>query len=354
MDQTAISKSGGKKPSSGCFIVGLVGIGGLLALVILAGVAYSMGYISIPAMTQPTIEPVVTQPATEEVPATEAPVEATTAPEATAAAVVLPPSVEPYDASSGMQYPSIASLADDGGNVSILPNQPTALSIRWCAKNESILSKNTNILNATYTVDGVDLPISSFSVYQTQTMLQISGTKKDFAFCNNLSGLVRNWSEGTHTVSYKLVATKAYNDGWKDHPVDEIVDQGSFTVNVTPSAAAAEWNRCELFEGVKPELVFLEWKPKQPITFYLTFPGGVPGLEKEIAGDTTPWEYSASIGDRASEDFCTYEGYANKLYCKVQIPSDFSNSVQSINVTVNGCSWPIYANPDAEIPPLGK
>ncbi|MBM3123767.1 MAG: hypothetical protein FJZ87_01700 [Chloroflexi bacterium] len=354
MDQTAVSRSGDKKPRTGCTLLALAGVGGLIVLVILAGAAYFFFARTAQPAASPASPPVISQPASETVAPMEGIPATTDTPQPTATVQIPPPQVESHEPGTGVQYPDLASLADGTGVVTILPNQPTLLNVRWCAKFESALSSSTSLMDLKYLVDGIEVPAGSFSIHRSQTMLVISGTKKEPAVCNNLSGLVRNWSEGEHTVSYELVATKAFNDGWKDHAAGAVIQQATYTVRVAPSAAAVEWGRCALFEGMDAEVVFLSWRPKEPLTFYLKMPGGVPGLEREVSGDTAPWEYSAKLGTWVTKENCIFQDYAGRLYCTVNVPSEAGNSVQPVKVNLNGCGWPVYYNPDVEIPLPGK
>ncbi len=333
----------------GCLVVGLIGFAGL---VILAGGAYYFGVF--PAREVPVLVPatVAEQAATESA-ATDAPVlatvEITDTPELTPTIESTPPKVELYDLNLNVQYPSLAALADESGNVSILPNQPTILDLRWCAKGESTLSKMTNLLDLTVLINDTEIPVSSFNISQYQTTLDITKEKKDTALCNTIAGLVRNWGEGTYTVKLSLRATAAYNDGWKDHPADEL-QEFTYNVRVTPTSAYAEWGRCELFEDLKPELVFLDPVPKEPLGMYFKFENGVPGLETEIVGDTGDWEYTAAIDEAVSDKSCTFQrGYEGRLYCKVQITSEYTRSTRPVSLSVNGCTWPVYLT-NAQIP----
>lgn len=350
MDQ----KPDNKKSRVGCLIAGLAGFVCVLALVGLAGGAYYFGYFPL----QPA--PVTAAPATEIIPTEdiplntatpEIPAASTDLPQATQTVVSLPPpKVESYDLQFNVQYPTLETLAGDIRDIFILPNQPTILEIHWCAKGESTLSKMTNLLDLTVEINGAEIPVSSFNISKYQTVLQITSEKKDSALCNMLTGIVRNWSEGDYEVTLSLKATAAYNDGWKDHPAGEIQEM-SYHVNVAPLSTSAEWGRCEMFEKVKPELVFIDPKPKEPLGFYFKFSDGVPGLETQIASDSDAWNYTAAIGEFSSEKICNFdEGYAGRLYCKVQINSSYSKSVRPVSLYVNGCSWPVYLNPDAEIP----
>jgi hypothetical protein len=100
--------------------------------------------------------------------------------------------------------------------------------------------------------------------------------------------------------------------------------------------------------------IFLEWQPGTPLTFYLKMPGGVPGLERNITGDEDAWHYKAKIGGYTT-DGCDYEGYKERLYCRISLPSEYSSSIQPLDIKVNGCDIPIYADQRTELPGiLGK
>ncbi|MFN8412907.1 MAG: hypothetical protein U0Z26_11010 [Anaerolineales bacterium] len=353
MDQTIVQhpKSKNNKFWIGCLVVGLLACVGV---VVLAGGAYYFGFFptqALPVLASATsTEAIVTEQAATETVPTSAAVEATELPQVTATLASVPPKVEPYDLTANVQYPALASLAADAGNVSILPNQPTILEMSWCAKGESTLSKMTSLLDLTVLINDVEVPVSSFNISQYQTVLEITTGKKETALCNRLVGLVRNWSEGSYTVKLSLRATAAYNDGWKDHPA-EVLQDLTYAVNVTPSASAIEWGRCQLFENLKTELVILDPKPKEPLGFYIKFDKGVPGLETPVSGDTGDWQYTAMIDKAVSDKACIFQaGYEGRLYCKVQLLSNYAKTIRPVSLLVNGCSWPVYFNPDAEIP----
>ncbi|NOY99872.1 MAG: hypothetical protein GXP40_11855 [Chloroflexi bacterium] len=122
--------------------------------------------------------------------------------------------------------------------------------------------------------------------------------------------------------------------------------------NAEPDAASPP-DRCALFDGMDISVVYLDWQPGAPLTFYFKMPGGVPGLDRQIPGDSGSWEYSAAIGDY-STDNCGYEGYKERLYCSVSLPSGYSNAVRSLTLSVNGCDSAIYSNQTAYLPGIEK
>jgi hypothetical protein len=346
MDQNVSEqpKPGKSKLWIGCLLIGLIGVAGLA---ILAGGAYYFDFFETEptAVVSPTEEQGET--ATPEILATAPAV--TDLPPVTPTLVVLPPEIEFYDRYLNVQYPSLAALADPSGNVTILPGQPTIVDLRWCASGESTLSNMTSHLDLTILINDVEIQPGSFGSSEVQTILEITTDRKVSALCRVLTGLVRNWGNGEYTVKLSFRATDAYNDGWKDHAADE-VQEFIYHVNVTPSSTPVEWDRCQGFEDLKPELVFLDPQPNEPHGLYFEFANGVPGLETEVPGDTGDWEYTATIGDSVSDKSCTFQhGYEGRLYCKVQINSNYVRSVQPVALSVNGCHWPVYLK-DAQIP----
>jgi hypothetical protein len=346
MDQTILQqpKPGKSKLWIGCLLTGVIGFAGLA---VLAGGAYYFGFFEPQETAVPSTPTEQVETATPEVLATVPPV--TDLPQVTPTLVVLPPEVELYDPYLNVQYPSLATLADPSGNVTILPGQPTILDLRWCASGESTLSDMTRILDVTIMINDVEISLNSFNSSQVQTTLQITPEEKTPALCRVLTGLVRNWGNGEYNVKLSFRATAAYNDGWKDHAAGE-EQEFIYNVNVTPSSSSVDWDRCQEFEDLKPELVFLDPQPNEPHGLYFAFQNGVPGLETEIAGDTDDWEYAAGIGDAVSDKPCIFQhGYDGRLYCKVQINSNYVRSVQPVTLSVNGCSWPVYLK-DTQIP----
>jgi hypothetical protein len=109
-------------------------------------------------------------------------------------------------------------------------------------------------------------------------------------------------------------------------------------------------DRCGLFDDSKMKVVYLDWVAGAPLQFYVKMPGGVPGLEKKISGDSQPWNYSVKIGDVTTGDCRFIEGYKERLYCSIDLPSGYANSVRTFNLSVNGCSSPIYHTGWTDIP----
>ena len=79
------------------------------------------------------------------------------------------------------------------------------------------------------------------------------------------------------------------------------------------------------------------------MTLYVTMPGGVPGLEVEIPDDLHPWIYSGVLGEYQDQT-CTFDGYAERLYCQFEVPEDYFGTVRGFSVYVNRCEDPIYTN----------
>jgi hypothetical protein len=110
-------------------------------------------------------------------------------------------------------------------------------------------------------------------------------------------------------------------------------------------------NRCALFEEKDYSLTMLDIpQGSAALTLYVSMSGGVPGLETLIPEDINPWEYSAILGSTQASN-CSFPGYANRLYCTFNLPSNYLNSVRPLDVYVNGCSLPFYRNDSVSIVP---
>jgi hypothetical protein len=122
------------------------------------------------------------------------------------------------------------------------------------------------------------------------------------------------------------------------------------TNTYTPKNQTQENDRCSLFDSSEIKMVFLNIpKGSNSLTMYFKIPGGVPGLEKYIPGDSSNWKYSAKIGDIESQT-CSFQGYSERLYCKFIIPQEYANSTKAVSLKVNGCSHNIYSHASASIP----
>jgi len=111
--------------------------------------------------------------------------------------------------------------------------------------------------------------------------------------------------------------------------------------------------RCDLYEGMEMELAWPEWKKGLPMPVTIKMPGGVPGLELEVPGDTELWEYSIKVGTSISNE-CNYQGYNTKLHCSILVSEGYSESVQTLSLFVNGCSSPILYKDKAYLPEMQK
>jgi hypothetical protein len=124
--------------------------------------------------------------------------------------------------------------------------------------------------------------------------------------------------------------------------------------NEAPPAVGAEQaveiDRCSLFESVNFEVKYLDWTPGAPLTFYFKIPGGVPGLEKKVAGDTGKWDYIATIGSYESGECSVYEDVRERLYCTVSLPEGYVNAIRPLSLQVNDCTSTIYSEQSAFLP----
>ena len=101
-------------------------------------------------------------------------------------------------------------------------------------------------------------------------------------------------------------------------------------------------DRCRVFDGINISSLVLEWQEGSPLSMYFKIPGGVPGLEKEIVGDTDVWKYSLEIGSYNSQN-CSYKDYSERLYCTIKLPKEYSLAVVPMSLSVNGCDSPVYS-----------
>jgi hypothetical protein len=125
-----------------------------------------------------------------------------------------------------------------------------------------------------------------------------------------------------------------------------------FEITIPDEPVEEAFNRCTLFEEKTYSLNLLSIAPNTTaLTLYVSMSGGVPGLETEIAEDDDPWEYSALLGGSPAGN-CSFQGYANRLYCNFNLPESYMDTVRPLEVYVNGCLAPIYSNSAVSIIPL--
>jgi hypothetical protein len=110
-------------------------------------------------------------------------------------------------------------------------------------------------------------------------------------------------------------------------------------------------NRCALFEEKDYSLTLLGIPSgSTALTLYLRMSGGVPGLETLIPEDNNTWQYSATLG-AAQTSNCSFQGYANRLYCTFNLPSNYVDTIRPLEMYVNDCSSPFYTNAAVNIVP---
>ncbi|MBI9045423.1 MAG: hypothetical protein JEZ06_13110 [Anaerolineaceae bacterium] len=126
-------------------------------------------------------------------------------------------------------------------------------------------------------------------------------------------------------------------------PAEEILEEPTETP--TLQVVEESYSRCDLFDPAKNTLTLHDIPMfTTNLMFSITLTTKVPGLEEPIVGDFDPWEYSAILGETASEP-CTYEGYTGRIYCTVKdFPPSYFGSNQPLNVNVNGCDKSIFSH----------
>jgi hypothetical protein len=105
-------------------------------------------------------------------------------------------------------------------------------------------------------------------------------------------------------------------------------------------------DRCGQFDEINISLIWLD-----PPRMYVKMPGGVPGPEETVSGDSGDWEYSLEIGYYSTDACSVLEGYPDRLYCDISLPSGEINSIRSVRLYLNGCSQPVYSDDYADIFP---
>ena len=125
--------------------------------------------------------------------------------------------------------------------------------------------------------------------------------------------------------------------------------QEAVTVS-NPGVEVAAPDRCDLFDDMDMKVTYLDWTSGAPLKFHFKMPGGVPGLGKEITGDSGIWKYSAQIGSYTSSNCEVIQGYEDRLYCTVPLPSTYSSTLRPMTLNVNECESPIYSIQAASLP----
>jgi predicted outer membrane repeat protein len=118
-----------------------------------------------------------------------------------------------------------------------------------------------------------------------------------------------------------------------------------------PGPETSTTSRCDLFEGLEFSLVLLDIPQETTdLTLYLKIPGGVPGLELEIPGDTSPWIYRALLGDTESAECSILDIASGRLYCDFTLPAAALGSAQNLQLYLNECDDSIISLPRVSIP----
>lgn len=130
------------------------------------------------------------------------------------------------------------------------------------------------------------------------------------------------------------------------------------TPEITPTASdtqeratpVGETQSCDLFTNINISVVYLDWMREKPLEFYFKMPGGVPGLEKAIPDTTNAWEYTGKIGDHLTSNCEFVSGYAERLYCRINLPAEYAYTAHEISLSLKGCEQPVYKDPATTVP----
>ena len=160
-----------------------------------------------------------------------------------------------------------------------------------------------------------------------------------------------NYANATKLSCVGRIPAVGVGQNFKIELFDSEKECSIFSTNTSLSSEFSQ-NRCQLFEDIKITVTYLDWTSGAPLQFHFKMPGGVPGIGKKITGDSKPWEYSAKIGSYTSSNCATIQGYDDRLYCTVSLPSGYSNTMRPLSLNVNGCESPIYAVETAFLPQI--
>jgi hypothetical protein len=163
--------------------------------------------------------------------------------------------------------------------------------------------------------------------------------------------------EPTMTVEStdSVTATPSETPTATENPTATATPTNTATPTITPSptlSSVGVTNRCNVLSGVTVTFITLEWVSGEPLTFYFKMPGGVPGLEKAIPGDSGVWGYYVTIRHHRTEECKFIPGYEERLYCKMNLPSTYAHTRQVLDLFVNGCDTALYHDPFANMPKM--
>ncbi|MCP4143626.1 MAG: hypothetical protein GY755_25625 [Chloroflexi bacterium] len=113
---------------------------------------------------------------------------------------------------------------------------------------------------------------------------------------------------------------------------------------------ASETQSCDLFKNMNISVVYLDWMREKPLEFYFKMPGGVPGLEKTIPDTSNTWEYTGKIGDHLTTNCEFVSGYAERLYCRINLPAEYAYTARDLSLSLSGCESPVYTDSGMTVP----
>ena len=113
---------------------------------------------------------------------------------------------------------------------------------------------------------------------------------------------------------------------------------------------AGDTQSCDLFKNIEISVVYLDWMREKPLEFYFKIPGGVPGLEKAIPNTSNTWEYTGKIGDHLTSNCEFVSGYAERLYCKINLPAEYAYTARELSLSLKGCEQPVFKDPSTTVP----
>lgn len=161
--------------------------------------------------------------------------------------------------------------------------------------------------------------------------------------CTNAISDVTGQSKPTNTPTFTSQSTPYVFVGTEDAPV--LTEPPTI-----PPPEPVPPHRCAYFDSLDIKLTFHTiLEGDETMTLYLNIPGGVPGLEKEIPGDSGPFNYSATIG-RLESIKCNFREYANRLYCVFPLKLTYYNTAQQFDLFLEGCDTAVFSHGYLTIP----
>jgi hypothetical protein len=159
---------------------------------------------------------------------------------------------------------------------------------------------------------------------------------------NKISGFT-DQTKPTNTPTFTVKSQPFVFVGTEEVPAETVPPTEPPPVDTSP-------DRCTYFDGLDVTFTFHTIvEGDETMTMYLNIPGGVPGLEKPMPGDSGPFNYSATVG-RLESIKCNFREYANRLYCVFPLRITYYNTAQQFDLFLEGCDTAVFSHDYLTIP----